>query len=336
MPTSQREFAQPIFLSGLKCADTGFRRKEHIVQSKNLPARANLEHYKKQAKELLNRVVSGEPDAIQRIQRVHPRLGSLTEPEIRDGSKLADAQLVIAREHGHESWPAFTREIHAAGKPKASSGLIPANGADLPAEFSMPSEAAGLVLLLHTRSGGRLTHQSTYLMESLNRAAIGVISVDLLTPEESVRDFETDELKHDLRLLGRRIAKITDWLNGRSEFGGLSLGYMGSDTGAAAAAYSAAEYPGAVRALVFSEGRPDLAGPWLWKIKAPALFLVGEKATVGRAFNHSAMRAISPQVTSQFEIILGAGERFEDDDALKQSARLSCDWFRRHLARGAS
>jgi putative phosphoribosyl transferase len=302
------------------------------VQAKKLPARANLEHYKKQAKDLLNRVVSGEPEAIHRIRRVHPRLGSLAEPEIRDGSKLADAHLVIAREHGHESWPAFTREIHAAGKPTTSSERIPANGVDLPAESSMPSEAAGLVLLLHTRSGGRLTPASGYLMESLNRTSLGVISVDLLTPEESVQDVETDEMKHDLRLLGRRISKIADWLNGRGEFAGLSLGYMGSDTGAAAAAYSAAEYPEAVQSLVFSSGRPDLAGPWLWKIKAPTLFLVGERATVGRAFSHSAMRALSPQVTSQFEIISGAGESFKDDGALKQCARLSCDWFRRHLA----
>jgi len=302
------------------------------VQAKNLPARANIEHYKKQAKNLLSRVVSGESEAIQRIRRLHPRLGTLSEPEIRDGSKLADAQLVIAREHGHESWPAFTREIHAAGKPTTSSERIPANGVYLLAKSSMPSEAVGLVLLLHTRSGGRLIPPSTYLMEALNRASIGVISVDLLTVEESVRDVETDELKHDLRLLGRRIAQVADWLNGSSEFGGLSLGYMGSDTGAAAAAYSAAEYPEAVQALVFSAGRPDLAGPWLWRIKAPTLFVAGEKATVGRAFNHSAMRALSPQVTSQFEIISGAGERFEDDDALKQCARLSCDWFRQHLA----
>jgi pimeloyl-ACP methyl ester carboxylesterase len=200
------------------------------------------------------------------------------------------------------------------------------------AELSVPSEAVGLVLLLHTRSGGRLTHQNTYLLESLNRTSFGVISVDLLTLEESVRDVETDELKHDLRLLGRRIVKIADWLQGREAFGGLSLGYMGSDTGAAAAAYSAAEFPEAAQALVLSAGRPDLAGPWLWKVKAPTLFLVGEKATVGRAFNHSAMRALSPQVASRFEIISGAGERFEDDDALKQCARLSCDWFFRHLA----
>ena len=301
------------------------------MQSKNLPARANIEHYKKQAKDLLNKAVSGEPEAIQRIRRVHPRLGSPAEPEIRDSSKLADAQLVIAREHGHETWPAFIREIHAAGKPTTFPERIPANEVDLLAEFSMPSEAAGLVLLFHTRSGGRLTHQNTYLRESLNRTSIGVISVDLLTLEESVRDVETDELKHDLRLLGRRIAKIADWISGKAGFGGLGLGYMGSDTGAAAAAYSAAEYPECVQALAFSAGRPDLAGPWLWKIKAPTLFLVGEKATVGRGFNHSAMRALSPQVTSQFEIISGAGECFENDDALKQCARLSCDWFRRHL-----
>lgn len=302
------------------------------MQKKNLPARASLDHYKKQAKDLLKRVVSGEPEAIERVRRSHPRLGTLSDAEIRDSGKLADAQLVIAREHGSESWPSFARQIHEAGKPKTSSELIPLNGIDLPAEISMPNEAEGLVLLLHTRSSGRLSHESIYLMESLDRVSIGVISVDLLTPEEAVRDAETDEMKHDLRLLGSRIAGIADWLGGSGDYRGLSPGYMGSNTAAAAAAYATAEHPGAVQALVFSAGRPDLAGPWLWKIKCPTLFIVGEKAAIGRALNHSAMRALSSQVISRFDVIAGAGERFEGDDALRQSARSSCEWFRRHLA----
>lgn len=302
------------------------------MQAKNLPARPNIEHYKKQAKELLSNTVSGEPGAIQRIREAHRRLQSLADSEIRERSKLADAQLVIAREHGYESWPAFARQIHTAGNAATSSVRIPTDRIDLLAEVSAPSVAQGLVLLLNTRSGSRLTIPSAYMMESLNRASIGVVSVDLLTPDESVRDAETDELKHDLRLLGGRISNAADWIYGRTEFGGLRLGCLASDTGAAAAVYAAAENPDLLQALVFSAGRPDLAGPWMWKIKAPTLFLVGEKATVGRAFNHSAMRELSPQVTRQFEIISGAGERFENDDALKQCARLSGDWFRRHLA----
>ena len=301
------------------------------MQAKDLPARPNLEHYKKHAKDLLKQLSSGEPEAIQLVRRFHPRLGSLPESEIRESAKLADAQLLVAREHGHDSWPAFTREIHSAGQPIPSSEQIPAHEVGLLAESLIPSKAIALVLLLHTRSGGRLTPQSRYLMEALNRTSIGSVSVDLLTVEGGVLDVETEELKHDPRLLGRRVSSVADWIKGRPEFGGLGLGYMGSDTAAAAAAYSAAERPEAVQALVFNAGRPDLAGPWLWKIKAPTLFLVGEKATVGRAFNHSAMRALSPQVPSQFEVIAGADERFEDDDALKQCARLSCNWFHRHL-----
>ena len=301
------------------------------MQSKNLPARANLEHYKKQAKELLNKAALGEPEALQRLRDIHPRLRSISSLEIRDGSKLADAQLVIAREHGHESWPAFAKEIHTFGKLVPSSERIPADGIELLAEVLAPSEAQGVVLLLHTRSGGRLTIPSVCLMESLNRGSIGVVSVDLLTPDESVRDAETDELKQDLRMMGRRIANVADWISANAKFRGLRLGYLGSDTGAAAAAYAAAETPDLVQALVFSAGRPDLAGPWLWKIKVPTLFLVGEKATVGRAFNHAAMRELSPQAARQFEIISDAGERFESDEALKQCARLSGDWFRRHL-----
>jgi hypothetical protein len=79
---------------------------------RNLPARPNLDQYKKQAKELLKGIRSGEPDARDRLHRVHPRW---TSPNRTDSTTvtLADAQLVIAREHGSDSWKTFTERIDA-------------------------------------------------------------------------------------------------------------------------------------------------------------------------------------------------------------------------------
>jgi len=75
------------------------------MPEKELPARPNLEQYKKQAKELARDANAAGPDAIQRIRRHHPQFA--------EGRRVAltDAQLVIAREHGFESWPKFAAHI---------------------------------------------------------------------------------------------------------------------------------------------------------------------------------------------------------------------------------
>lgn len=72
------------------------------MEAKELPARPNLEHYEKLAKDLLKAYRSGDPDALGRAKQHRSRL-----------SKLADTRLVIAREHAFESWPKFKKHIEA-------------------------------------------------------------------------------------------------------------------------------------------------------------------------------------------------------------------------------
>lgn len=80
------------------------------MDAKQLPARPNLEQFRKQAKELLKECKT--PEAIRRFKRGHPRLIKLTEAEIAEAKlTLADAQWVIAREHAFESWPRFLKHI---------------------------------------------------------------------------------------------------------------------------------------------------------------------------------------------------------------------------------
>jgi ankyrin repeat protein len=83
------------------------------MDAKQLPARPNLEQFRKQAKELLKQRRSN--DVIQRIKKFHPRLRELTEAQL-DTFSLADAQSVIAREHGFESWPKFIKHIQETAR----------------------------------------------------------------------------------------------------------------------------------------------------------------------------------------------------------------------------
>jgi ankyrin repeat protein len=75
-----------------------------------LPDRPHLEQYKKQAKELHHAATAGEPSALERLRKHHPRLRVLA-PQQSHAITLADAQFVLAREHGYESWPAFQKHI---------------------------------------------------------------------------------------------------------------------------------------------------------------------------------------------------------------------------------
>lgn len=80
------------------------------MPQRQLPHRPNLEQYRKQAKELLHAARSGEPSAQTRIRKHHSRYHNPLEKPIGTLT-LADAQLVLAREHGYPSWPAFAKHI---------------------------------------------------------------------------------------------------------------------------------------------------------------------------------------------------------------------------------
>ena len=65
--------------------------------SRNLPARPNLEHLKKEAK-----------DRLDDLRRIDP------------GAQLADAQHALAREYGFASWPKMKAHVEAAAAPDDS------------------------------------------------------------------------------------------------------------------------------------------------------------------------------------------------------------------------
>ena len=66
-----------------------------------LPPRPSLEFEKKQAKALLRGLRGSDPEALARAAARHPAIPA--------SPKLADAQLIIAREYGFASWPRLVR-----------------------------------------------------------------------------------------------------------------------------------------------------------------------------------------------------------------------------------
>lgn len=94
------------------------------MDARILPSRPNLEQYKKQAKELVKRRKAGDEETLRRIRLHHPRFAALQDDALIEAAfALADAQFVIAREHGFDSWPKFARQIGAAASEPTPAAL---------------------------------------------------------------------------------------------------------------------------------------------------------------------------------------------------------------------
>ena len=154
------------------------------MEVKKLPARPSLEQYKKQAKDLIKTFKTRNADALERIRAVHPRLRKMTQGEIAEGKfALADAQLVIAREHGFESWPKFAdcveglqrRNSPVAQFEAAADAII---SGDLATLRELLERDPGLIRARSTR-----THRATLLHYV---AANGVENYRQKTPQNVV------------------------------------------------------------------------------------------------------------------------------------------------------
>ena len=84
---------------------------KYQIPTRKLPQRPDLGQLKRQAKELLDAFLAGEEKAVGDVNRFHP-----------DGSaaKLAlhDAQLVLARSYGYDSWPKLKAYVDGVKVPQ--------------------------------------------------------------------------------------------------------------------------------------------------------------------------------------------------------------------------
>ena len=162
-----------------------------------------------------------------------------------------------------------------------------------------------------------------------NNQKIATLLFDLLTNEEDQQDAETGEFRFNIDLLAERLVGATEWLKRDPLTKNCLFGYFGASTGAAAALIASAKLPGEIAALVSRGGRPDLAAPYLARVVAPTLLLVGGLDTEVIELNKWAMEQMSAE--KQLVIVPGATHLFEEPGKLEEVAKLAADWFLRYL-----
>ena len=88
-----------------------------MTPCERLPPKPSLRQLCNQAKNLLRAIQAGEPDAIRRIGESHPRFADSFQAEIAAAEiVLADAQFVIARELGFDSWPRLKKHFDSLSR----------------------------------------------------------------------------------------------------------------------------------------------------------------------------------------------------------------------------
>ncbi|MDE5456099.1 hypothetical protein GWE18_25385 [Bradyrhizobium sp. CSA112] len=91
------------------------------------PDRLNLDHLKKQAKELIRLYRSRDPAAMARFRRALPAASGRSDEDIAALQlRLHDAQSCIAREHGLASWPDLKRyvEVQMAARDERRARIL--------------------------------------------------------------------------------------------------------------------------------------------------------------------------------------------------------------------
>ena len=190
----------------------------------------------------------------------------------------------------------------------------------------IPSGAGGIVVFAHGSGSSRHSVRNNYVAAVIRKNNLATFLLDLLTPEEDA-DYSK---RFDIDLLAHRLFIAKKWLQEQPDTKNLRIGYFGASTGAAAAIQSAAGHADIVKAIVSRGGRPDLAMPYLEKITAPTLLIVGGNDEIVIELNIEAYNNL--QCDKKLEIVEGATHLFEEPGTLEQVAILAEKWFEKYLA----
>ena len=202
---------------------------------------------------------------------------------------------------------------------------VHAGAATVSGHLTVPDGAHAIVVFAHGSGSSRHSPRNRFVSAVLNRAGLGTLLFDLLTPIE-----EHDRANvFDIPLLARRLVDVTRWLRAQPEGRDAAIGYFGASTGAGAALWAAAEPDTDVQAVVSRGGRPDLAGPRLADVRAPTLLIVGGNDPLVVELNREAQARM--RCETRLTVVPGASHLFDEPGTLEIAAEHACEWFVDHL-----
>lgn len=197
-------------------------------------------------------------------------------------------------------------------------------------DLGLPREAKGVVLFAHGSGSGRLSPRNRFVAQTLQKRGLATLLLDLLEEREA-----DDRRKvFDIDMLADRLLGATTWLRQLPATAHLPVGYFGASTGAGAALQAAARMPESVAAVVSRGGRPDLAAPYLARVAAPTLLIVGGHDWPVIEMNQEALAKLT--CPKELIIVPGATHLFDEPGTLEQVADHAAEWFARYLTKAGA
>src|SRR6188474_3870706 len=105
---------------------------------------------------------------------------------------------------------------------------IPTGRAVLSGNLTIPESANALVLFAHGSGSSRHSPRNQFVASTLNRAGLGTLLFDLLTPDEEALDIHTRQHRFNISLLAQRLVNATIWIRQQEQTRNLRIGYFGS------------------------------------------------------------------------------------------------------------
>ena len=196
--------------------------------------------------------------------------------------------------------------------------------AGLKAILTVPANPIVMVIFAHGSGSGRLSPRNNHVAAALREDGFATLLLDLLTPEE-----ERDRANvFNIELLAGRLSLAARWVREQPAYSEIPICYFGASTGAGAALVAAARDEPHIAAIVSRGARPDLAGPWLGKLRTPTLLIVGSLDGPVIDLNKQAYDAL--QCPKRLTIVKGAGHLFEEPGTLEEVIVHASAWFSAH------
>ena len=192
-----------------------------------------------------------------------------------------------------------------------------------------PSPPTALVCIVHPRACSSVSPGMHQLGVALQESGYAVAMPDLLTDAEAKQDELTEQHRHDLILLDKRLdAVINHVRNEQPRLSQLPLALVGSATVAAVALVADVHHYG-IRAIVSRGGLPHLARQHLQHVSAPVLLIVGSAGCGVWEDNKQALQQLTQCQHKRLHVVPNARHHFQESGAMDDVIRQTVGWLGR-------
>jgi putative phosphoribosyl transferase len=250
------------------------------------------------------------PDIVETVTGFYREFPLVTDRQVM---QALNRTLRIPAQNGEDS---RRREILVSSGPVSLTGVL-----------SLPDDAKALVILAHGQGQGRFDWRSRLIADSLEKAGLATLMIDLLDDEESQNSRNVTHVP----LLAHRLNLVTEWIARDPDLSEMDLGYYGSSSEGAAILQTAAEHRLKTHAAAVRGARPDATQSYLQYVQAPTLLIV--PGDDDELLNQNRLALEELRCEKRLQVMPDASEEFEEPGSSETLADLVTGWFRTHLAR---